>query len=155
MNRYIIILKKVLPVVLAVYCLYVTFSFIFNLELLKDSFDKLGMPHFLLVAAVIVTSGVGLQLGGSLLMKPPQPERRLLLVAFWFSAYIFILQLVLTITPSVSACHCTTLSESIMNIADWSRVETAGGLWIFSMLVIKIVKKDFKTITETNSTFTE
>ncbi len=148
-------LKKTLPLTLAVYCLYITFAFIFNLELLKDSFNKLGMPHFLLVAVVILTSGVGIELGRRLFVEHACSEQWLLRLAFGFSAYIFILQLVLTITPSVSACHCTTLSESIMNIADWSRVESAGGLLMLSMVVINVTRKGFKPLTDTNLTLTE
>lgn len=141
MNKYLIVLNKVLPLTLGVYCLYCTFAFIFNLNLLSGAFSKLSLPHFLLVAVVVATAGVGIELGFRLFTEGSTPKRWLLKFAFGFSAYIFILQLVLTITPSASACSCTTLSEVIMNITDWSRVESAGGLLILSMVIIGVSPK--------------
>jgi hypothetical protein len=139
MNKFLAVLRTLLPLSLGIYCLYCTFLFIFNLGILDSTFSKLNLPHILVITVVILTSGIGFELGIRLLTWTYRTER-LLWLTFGFSAYVFLLQLTLTITPSISACKCTSISEAIMNILDWSKVEYSGGLFLWSIVVISIFR---------------
>lgn len=103
-----------------IFSLYCTVLFIFHLDILNNVVIRLQLPFICAVVIIIVTSGVGINIGLKLLRY--RTHRWQLIVSNVFAGYFLALQLVLTITPSASACHCLSFSEVIMNINNWDSV---------------------------------
>lgn len=137
MNKF---LERLLLPSLGIFFIYCTFLFVFNLNLLGNALHKIHGPHILAILIIIFTSGFGVEIGLRLI-RQTTPERRFLKFALCFAVYMFALQIFLTITPSVSACHCVSLNESIMNVLDWSKVEYSGGLLLWSIIVTSIFSR--------------
>ena len=93
---------------------------------------------------VILISGFGIKI--AFLLLDGIRESIFLLISLVYSALFFILQLIITIIPSASACKCTTLSEAILNIHDWTAVELSLTLAVFNVTVCLLFQK-FKNST--------
>ena len=123
------------------WCLICTFLFVYHLDLLINVAGKLKMSYIISATTVIITSGIGINVGIHLLYRFHAKWR--LVISLLFSIYLLFLQLLLTIVPSASSCKCTSWRDSIVNIQDWSRVEYAAILFVMNILLWVIMKKRF------------
>ena len=120
--------------ILGIFSLYSALCFIIDFGLLMDVTQKIHLPYIFTSAIGLFTSGFGINIGVSLLNL--NPLKSIINYSFSFSIYYMFLQLFLTIVPSMSACHCITFSESIMNIDDWNSV---GFAFLFCALNIFVL----------------
>lgn len=116
--------------------MYCTFDFIFNLELLNRT---IIFPISIIIT--FITSGMGLGLSIQMLDENSH-SKYLKYIVFSYSIYLFVIQLLITILPGMSKCHCVSLKEAIFSIQDWSRVELATILLVLSIIMIIFYKKE-------------
>lgn len=108
------------------------FDFIRRIEQVKDAVNRVGWSQIATGVIIVITVGVGINLGVRLLNFICDGWS--LLISLCFAVYFLVLQLFLAIAPAATACHCTSFSEALMNIGDWSRVEYA-----FLLLAVNLV----------------
>ena len=130
--------------ILGILCLYCTFIFIFDLQIIADITKRYHLPYILVAILIIITSGLGIELGSRLILETS--KKKLVKITVFFSIYMLIIQFLITITPSFSACNCISFSENLMSILDWSRVKYSFIFTVYSFLCIYIVSKKKKTI---------
>lgn len=136
MNRWM----ELLWFVLGGFCLVCTFMFIFNLKIIEELIRE---NHFPLVGAamiVILSSGVGIELGARIILRN-DPVHLLINLSLGFSAYLFLVQSMLTILPNMSKCKCFTLSENIISIPDWSLMQYSLFFFIYCLITRFILNK--------------
>lgn len=117
MNKF----QKILIPILGILCLYCTFIFIFDLQIVADITKKYHLPYFLVATLIIITSGVGVELGSRLILG--LSRQKLVKITMFFSIYMFIIQFFITTVPGFSACNCISFSENLIRVLNWSRVE--------------------------------
>ena len=123
--------------ILGIFCLFCTFSLIFNLETIEKIVMTKHLSGIWAAVAVIMISGVGIELGARSILGIFHKDK--LIIALIFSAYLFTVQLLLTVIPGISKCKCTTLRESIMKTSDWSQAKYSFGLLIYCLLIYFII----------------
>lgn len=133
MNRWM----KLLWFVLGALCLVCTFMFIFNLRILEELIRENNFPLLGAAVIVVLSSGVGIELGARIILKN-DPVHLLINLALGFSVYLFLVQSLLTILPNMSKCKCSTLSENIMSIPDWSLMQYSL-LFFIDCLIMRFI----------------
>lgn len=131
-----LLFQKFLRYFYCIICMYCTFDFIFNLELLNRT---IIFPISIIIT--FITSGMGLGLSIQMLDENFH-SKYLKYIVFSYSIYLFVIQLLITILPGTSKCHCVSLKEVIFSIQDWSRVELATILLVLSIIMIIFYKKE-------------
>lgn len=138
MNKYTNKLILCLTQILGTLFLYATFSFIMDLELLKEVVIRQRWPQFIMVLPVIGISGFGIELGRRLLCKAPLVTKLFYSSICW-AISMMILQTFLTVAPT-SSCKCVTFRDSIMNVTDWRRVQLSLVLLMLCIILTVIFR---------------
>lgn len=125
--------------ILGVFCLLCTLMFIFNLTTMEILIKE---NHFSAVCAaiiVILVSGIGIELGVRIILG--FRHNKLIKIALIFSFLMLLIQLMFVILLNMSKCKCTTLSENIMAVSDWSKVEFSLFFFIYGLFTNFIINK--------------
>ena len=131
--------QKVSIYILGILCLYCTFMFIFDLQIVADITKKYHLPYIIGAVLIIITSGLGIELGSRLVLEAP--KKKLVKITMCFSIYLLIIQFLITTFPGFSACGCISFKENLINIMDWSKVEYSGILLIWSIVAINVLRQ--------------
>lgn len=139
-------IMNLLTVLLGLFVLFNVLYFIQTVDVLFSVMRNYTYFRIYSTAITIIISGFGVNFGILLLNKVA--NQKFVFISFIYTCIFFVLQVITTIIPNAFACKCTTLSEVILNIQDWTRVELALGLLVLNAIVWILFRK-FKVIEAT------